>query len=112
MAAVVVALVAIGVAQIVTHHGLVRRQPLGLEIFRDGSVKALHVVQEQSQVVMCLPQLRVQRNRLPVRGCGCVNVALVAKRDSQVVVHVGIIGVAGKGFVESMDCRRILSVAV
>ena len=61
---------------------------------------------------MRLPKLRIQRNRFAVSGCGGVNVAFVAERDSQVVVHIGAIGLAGKGLVESVDCRGILGVGV
>ena len=52
----IVAFVAIRVAEIVTNHGLFRRQALGLAVLRDGPIEAFQIVQQHAQVVVRLPE--------------------------------------------------------
>ena len=69
-------------------------------------------MQQHSQIVVRLPKLRVQCNRLAVSGRGRIQIALVAERDAQVVVHVGIVGLQCEGFVKRVDGRWILGIGV
>ena len=74
---------------------VVRRQPLGFEIFSDGPVEAL---MSRKAVPGCCapPKAAGSCDRFTVSGCGRVNVAFVTERDLQVVVDIRTIGVARK----------------
>ena len=55
------ALIAISIAQIVADGGFAGSNPLGLAILRDGLRQIALLVQDQSQIGVCLPKCRPQR---------------------------------------------------
>src|ERR1700691_726348 len=107
-----VALVAVGVAQVVANRRFLGRKTLGFPIFGDRFLELVFFVQNQRQIGMSLPEGRVQMKSLAIGGDGGGHVSLGVQGDAQVVVGIHVTGIAGERFDESMNRRAILSIGV
>jgi hypothetical protein len=105
-----VALVAISVAQVVANGSFLRSETLGLTIFGDGLLELILFVQDQRKVGMGFPEGSVQTNGMAISANGGREVTTGVQGDAQVVVSIGIVGLASQRLIESMHRRTILPI--
>ena len=73
-----IALVTVGIPEIVSNHSFLGRQTLGLKILGDGLVKSAQIMQQHSEIIVSLPKPGVQRKSLAISGSRGSPVSLVA----------------------------------
>lgn len=88
--AVEIVLIAIRVPKIVADARLLRVESFGGPIFGDRIFQSPKIVQDYTQITVRFPKIRTQTESVPIRNSGATQIALIAQRDSHVVVHVGV----------------------
>src|SRR5260370_35365373 len=85
---IVIALVAVGVAQVVADRSFLRSQSLGFLILDNGFSQFILFVQNQRQVGARLPESWIEMNGLPIGADGSGQVSVGIAKELQVVIRV------------------------
>ena len=69
-------------------------------------------MQQHSKIVVGLPHLRIERDRLAISFDRQLQFALFLQRDSHVVINFGIVGVQHQSLCKGVDGRRVALVGM
>src|ERR1700733_9650854 len=91
-----VALITVGVSQVVAYGSILRSEPFRITIFDDGFIKLILFVKDQGQVGMSLPERGVETDCPPISVHGAGEIPGGVQSDAQIVISVWIVDIAGE----------------
>src|SRR5579872_5201212 len=88
--------VTVGISQVVANGGLIGRQSLRLVVFGDSVIETIFLVPDEPEIRVSLPECGLETNGLVVGSNCSLLISPRMQRDAEVVVGVGICGIAGE----------------